>query len=92
MAKSKSPRTHSRPRAVAPVSEVTAAEVVASQASGAASPALAAAEPNPVPVEERIRRRAYELYLERGSGPGRANDDWLLAESQIRSEQRQRTA
>jgi hypothetical protein len=29
---------------------------------------------------EDIRRRAYEIYLERGEQPGRALDDWLQAE------------
>jgi hypothetical protein len=31
-------------------------------------------------VEERIRRRAYELYLERGAAHGSEVDDWLRAE------------
>ena len=30
--------------------------------------------------EERIRRRAYELYVERGSQPGDGVGDWLRAE------------
>jgi len=29
---------------------------------------------------EEIRRRAYEIYLERGEQPGRQLDDWLQAE------------
>ena len=29
---------------------------------------------------EEIRRRAYEIYLERGEQPGRELDDWLQAE------------
>jgi len=47
--------------------------------------------PNLVPVnlEEEIRRRAYELYLQRrataGAGNGNENQDWLIAESEIRS-------
>src|SRR5271168_1362799 len=43
--------------------------------------------PVPVNVEEEIRRRAYELYLERrataGSGSGDENQDWLVAEREI---------
>ena len=35
-------------------------------------------------LEERIRRRAYELYLQRGNQPGSEVDDWLQAEEQIR--------
>jgi hypothetical protein len=35
-------------------------------------------------LEERIRQRAYELYLQRGNQPGSAVDDWLQAEEEIR--------
>lgn len=35
--------------------------------------------------EERIRRRAYELYVARGSEPGRALDDWLQAEGEVQA-------
>jgi hypothetical protein len=37
---------------------------------------------NPAPQEE-IRRRAYELYLERGEQPGCDVDDWLQAEREL---------
>ena len=37
---------------------------------------------NPVP-EEEIRRRAYEIYLERGEQPGCDLDDWLQAEREL---------
>lgn len=30
-----------------------------------------------------IRRRAYEIYLERGEQPGRELDDWLQAEREL---------
>ena len=47
----------------------------------------------PINLEEEIRRRAYELYLERratagdesGNGNGNENQDWLIAEREIRS-------
>jgi hypothetical protein len=35
-------------------------------------------------LEEEIRLRAYERYLQRGSEPGQALDDWLQAEVEIR--------
>jgi hypothetical protein len=38
-----------------------------------------------LPLEERIRRRAYELYVERGSQSGSELDDWLQAEEAIQS-------
>ncbi len=34
-------------------------------------------------VEERIRRRAFELYERRGRVDGFALDDWLQAEAEI---------
>jgi hypothetical protein len=33
--------------------------------------------------EETIRRRAYELYLERGGTEGDATNDWLRAEHEL---------
>lgn len=35
-------------------------------------------------LEERIRRRAHELYLQRGQQPGSPLQDWLQAEGEIR--------
>jgi hypothetical protein len=37
------------------------------------------------PSQEEIRRRAYEIYLERGGLPGRELEDWLQAESEFES-------
>ncbi len=34
-------------------------------------------------VREKIHRRAYEIYVERGGGDGRAYQDWLQAEDEI---------
>jgi hypothetical protein len=36
-----------------------------------------------VPSDEEIRRRAYEIYLERGGLPGDETDDWLRAEREL---------
>jgi hypothetical protein len=33
---------------------------------------------------EEIRRRAYEIYLERGKQSGRDVDDWLQAEQEFK--------
>ena len=41
------------------------------------------AERDLLPLEERIRQRAYEIYLTRGSLDGSDVDDWLRAEAQI---------
>ncbi len=36
-----------------------------------------------LPIEERVRQRAYELYVERGNESGSELDDWLQAEDEI---------
>jgi hypothetical protein len=36
-----------------------------------------------IPLEERIRARAHELYVERGNESGSELDDWLQAEEEI---------
>ena len=45
------------------------------------------AAPKPVPsiqeLEERVRQRAYELYLERGREAGDEREDWTRAEAEI---------
>jgi hypothetical protein len=33
--------------------------------------------------DEEIRRRAYEIYLERGEQPGGELEDWLQAEREL---------
>ena len=38
------------------------------------------------PNDDAIAKRAYELYLQRGSVPGHELDDWLEAEAQLSSE------
>ena len=34
--------------------------------------------------EERIRQRAYELYMQRGGQHGKHADDWFRAEAELR--------
>jgi len=43
-----------------------------------------------LPLEERIRLRAYELYVERGNESGSEMDDWLQAEDEILAAEEQR--
>jgi len=40
-----------------------------------------------LPLEERIRRRAYELYVQRGGVGASEVDDWLQAEEEMLAEQ-----
>ncbi|HET6279637.1 MAG TPA: DUF2934 domain-containing protein [Polyangia bacterium] len=35
------------------------------------------------PTQEEIAKRAYELYLQRGSTPGYELDDWLAAKAEL---------
>jgi hypothetical protein len=37
-------------------------------------------------TQEQIRRRAYELYQERGREDGHELDDWLQAEAEVTQE------
>ena len=34
-------------------------------------------------LEAEIRRRAYQLYEQRGCTPGQENEDWLRAEREV---------
>ncbi len=43
----------------------------------------------PINVEDEIRRRAYELYKQRGTATGSAAEDWLAAEREVRQRYRQ---
>jgi hypothetical protein len=55
-------------------------------------PASGRAKETPIeelPLEERIRRRAYELYVDRGNQSGSEADDWLQAEEEVRHAQEQ---
>ncbi len=38
--------------------------------------------------DEDIRKRAYEIYVERGMGHGRDVEDWLQAERELRGQSR----
>jgi hypothetical protein len=50
----------------------------------AASTGKAAASPSAEPTHDEIAARAYELYLARGSLDGYSEEDWLLAEAELR--------
>ena len=65
----------------------------ASDSSADASGAFLTAEPltgrdERAPVDEQIRLRAYELYLERGAQPNDDLGDWLQAEREYRERSR----
>lgn len=37
----------------------------------------------PINLEEEIRRRAYEIFEERGCTPGNEHEDWVRAEREV---------
>jgi hypothetical protein len=43
-----------------------------------------------LPLEERIRLRAHQLYVERGNESGCELDDWLQAEEELAAEEEER--
>jgi hypothetical protein len=76
-----------------------AAVQIAPEVRESGKPASQVRVERPVNLEEEIRRRAYELYLQRAAsadnGHGDQNQDWLIAEREIRSRygsQQQRSA
>ena len=52
------------------------------------SPAFANESQSAPMVEEKIRTRAYELYLQRGGRGGSPEQDWLQAQKEVCGEQR----
>jgi hypothetical protein len=68
------------------VSTSPAAVQVAPEVRESGRPANQVHVERPGNLEEEIRRRAYELYLQRaGNGNGDENQDWLIAEREIHS-------
>ena len=43
----------------------------------------------PINLEDEIRRRAYELFQERGGIPGNEHEDWVRAEREVRARYQQ---
>jgi hypothetical protein len=46
--------------------------------------------PTPINLEDEIRRRAYELYQQRGTASGSEAEDWLTAEREVKQRYLQR--
>lgn len=46
----------------------------------------------PVNLEDEVRRRAYEIYQQRGGAPGSEMEDWLNAEREVRKRFQQQSA
>ncbi len=77
-----------RKSAEMPAGEGSPAPVVATMS---AMPKASQAKPRAeaksmrVSIEETIRLRAYEIYLQRGATPGNPHEDWNVAEREVRA-------
>lgn len=103
-----SPSVSSAPVSSAPVSKapaVTGAPASSAATTSAPEPKTASEprklevvrhEPRknvlPINLEEEIRRRAYELYQQRGSSNGNEADDWYRAEREVRQRYQQQAS
>ncbi len=77
MAKAKNPRTP-KPKAEKVSNKVLQMPELTANGNGNYSP---------VDLEAEIRMRAYQLYEQRGYSNGRADQDWIEAEREVRSRQ-----
>lgn len=50
------------------------------------------APPIPINLDEEIRRRAYEIFQQRGNTPGNEQDDWMVAEREVLARYQQQRA
>ena len=50
------------------------------------SPMRTETRKSPVDLQEQVRRRAFELYEQRGKEDGHELDDWLQAESEVQQQ------
>ncbi len=60
--------------------------------SGSAATPISVFESPRQGLEQKIRQRAYELFLERGGENGRPEEDWLRAEAEVLGHSGRRTA
>jgi hypothetical protein len=97
MPKAKTPR-NSRSKQVSSDSNLT---VMSDGAAAAPSPAPVSetksevkkiAQPIPINLDEEIRRRAYEIFQQRGNAPGSEHDDWVAAEREVLARYQQQRA
>jgi len=83
MAKHRNSRPKSKPPVAAKLAAPQRVELEAQLPVVAPAPALAL--PDRLPTHEEIARRAYELWLHRGTPNGSQLEDWLSAERELRT-------
>jgi len=77
---SATPKKRTRKAAPEAGNGVHAANGNGATASVSAAPEVTSGSPS---LEERIRARAYKIYLERGDNGGSPEQDWLRAKEEI---------
>lgn len=88
MAKAKTPRNGAtKSNGESPETPIAAAQLETKPKTRKTRKALSEVRKNVVPInlDEEIRRRAYELWEQRGYEPGREHEHWLSAEQEILS-------
>lgn len=96
--KTKKETTPANNAAAVPATPVAAANNVRTITSGLATrnPGVTKAETrgkgSATGLDEEIRRRAYELYRQRGYSSGTETDDWLVAEREVLQRHHQHSA
>jgi hypothetical protein len=84
MAKPKTPRNSKKNGDAANV-QVASETTFPTPSSDLRLQAVAETKKNVIPInlEDEIRRRAYELFEERGGIPGNEHEDWVRAEREV---------
>jgi len=100
-------KTNEQPGITTPVSNPDVSAVVAETASAGVQPDAKIKAENrkfdvhkteprknvvPINLEDEIRRRAFELYQQRGSASGSEAEDWLAAEREVLQRYHQQSA
>jgi hypothetical protein len=74
-----------KPRTTAETAERTASQTFSTAEPGAGTARNAVVEGNATLNLDEVRRRAYELYEERGGEHGFHDEDWYRAEQEVRA-------
>jgi hypothetical protein len=69
----------------APRAKTSKSQKSAAPAAAPASAGIARVNTQAIDITTAIKRRAYELYEQRGRQHGRDKEDWLSAEAEVRS-------
>lgn len=84
MARAKTPRSNGKKQTEAVVeTNLTTMPQAAPTMAATSTEVKRFSSPIPINLEEEIRRRAYELYQQRGCTPGQDHSDWVEAEREV---------